>query len=226
MTSDATTSGPGGARDRGDAAAHWDDVYGCKGAEAVSWFRPRLETSLELIAAAGISPDTPVVDVGGGASTLVDDLLARGFRSITVLDVSATALELARRRLGSRSDRVRWIHEDVTGWEPEPGGYGLWHDRAVFHFLVEPGRRQRYVEGLRRGLAPGGHVVLATFGPEGPRRCSGLPVRRYRPEDLESELGPAFTLEASRTEEHATPSGSIQQFTYALLRRAGQGPDG
>lgn len=215
---------PGPRETPENAPAHWDDVYRRRGTERVSWFRPRLEISLELVAAAGTPPDTAVIDVGGGASTLVDDLLDRGFRAITVLDISSKALDVARRRLGSRADRVRWIHQDVTRWQPEPDAYGLWHDRALFHFLVDREPRRRYVDTLRRALTPGGHAVLATFGPEAPPRCSGLPVRRYRAEDLEVELGPGFTLEASRTEEHATPSGTIQQFTYGLLRLGGTDP--
>lgn len=202
---------------------HWDETYRSKGPESVSWFRPRLETSLELITSSGISSDAAVVDIGGGASALVDDLLARGFENITVLDVSGVALDIAKRRLGSRAERVRWVHEDVTRWSPDPGAYDLWHDRAVFHFLVDPEPRRRYVERLERALSPGGRVILATFAPEGPPSCSGLPVRRYPASDLERELGPGFSLEASRDEAHRTPSGSIQPFVYARFRRAGAG---
>lgn len=200
------------------AEAHWQGVYEKNAPDRVSWYQAEPRLSLALIARAGIRPDARVVDVGGGASVLVDRLIDRGFADITVLDIAESALARSRARLGPRAERVRWVVADVTGWRPE-GSFDLWHDRAVFHFLTEAADRARYVEALRAALAPGGHAIVATFALDGPERCSGLPVVRYGPESLLAELGPGFTLVASEREEHVTPAGRVQPFTYALFRR-------
>ncbi len=195
-------------------ARHWERVYTEKPADAVSWYAPHLVRSLELIEAAAPTPDAPILDVGGGASTLVDDLLARGHGNVTVLDLSARALELARARVG---DRARWIVGDVrTAGLPS---CTVWHDRAVFHFLTEAADRAVYVAQVERALAPGGHVVIATFGPRGPEKCSGLPVVRWDAEALTAEFGKGFERLRAIEETHVTPWGSEQAFVYCLLRR-------
>lgn len=200
-----------------DRTAHWDGVYGARDVKRVSWYRPRLEQSLQMIEGAGLPPGAAILDVGGGASTLVDDLLDRGFDNVTVLDVSRLALDAARRRLGPRARRVRWTVADVTEVELATDAYDLWHDRAVLHFMVEDTDRDAYVANLRRALRPGGHVVLATFAPDGPSRCSGLPVRRYSAQGLLEAIGPGFALADSCDETHVTPAGTEQRFTWARL---------
>jgi SAM-dependent methyltransferase len=200
---------------------HWEAVYRSKPATDVSWFQPRLEQSLRLIDACALPPSAHVVDVGGGASTLVDDLLARGFTELTVIDLAAAALEQSQARLGARAHAVRWIAGDVTTPLLAPASVDLWHDRAVFHFLVDPAQRTAYVEQLLRALRPGGHALIATFAPDGPERCSGLPVARYAAQDIATALGPSFALIDSAHEHHGTPSGATQSFTYALCRRTG-----
>jgi SAM-dependent methyltransferase len=200
------------------AREHWESVYQRKDPSQVSWYRPHLEQSLRFIDGAGLGRDAAIIDVGGGASTLVDDLLERGYQNVTVLDVSAKAIASTRTRLGQRAAGVSWLVADITEVELPPAAYGLWHDRAVFHFLREEAERRRYLAALRGALEPGGHVVLATFGPEGPTRCSGLDVVRYAPADLMKELGDAFEEIESVTELHATPSGAAQQFTYCHCR--------
>lgn len=200
---------------------HWDRVYREKGATRVSWHQDRPDASLALIAETGIGPDEPLIDVGGGASRLVDCLLDQGYRDLTVLDVSAEALALAKARLGERADRVGWIRADITEFVP-PQRYALWHDRAVFHFLTEADDRRRYRESLMRGLADDGHVIIATFGLNGPEKCSGLPVVRYDADKLSAELGGELDLIESRDELHRTPGGATQTFTcFRLRRRAG-----
>lgn len=196
---------------------HWQAVYETKSATDVSWYEPVPQRSLELIEAAGLPPEAALVDVGGGASTLVDHLLTAGFGDITVLDVARAALEASKARLGSASDRVHWIAADVTAWQP-PRRYDLWHDRAVFHFLVDVALRDEYLDVLKSALAPDGYVVMATFGPEGPTRCSGLDAQRYSAAELSEVLGSAFRLVRSEIEEHVTPSGHVQQFLYGLWR--------
>ena len=197
---------------------HWDSVYEQKGPSQVSWFRPHLEQSLRFIGAAGLGRDAAIIDVGGGASTLVDDLLVRGYRNVSVLDVSPKAIQAAQSRLGDRAGDVHWLVADITQAELPVDAYDFWHDRAVFHFLRDEADRRRYVAAVRRSLKPGGHVLVATFGPEGPTRCSGLDVVRYGPEDLHAEFGGAFEKVGSLTETHSTPSGAEQQFVYCYCR--------
>jgi len=170
-----------------------------------------------MIRRTGVSRTVPIIDVGGGASRLVDYLLAHGFVDVTVLDVSATALMRARERLGTAADRVTWIAADITAFA-SPRRFQVWHDRAVFHFLTEAADRQRYVAALRAALAPRGHVVIATFGLDGPERCTGLPVERYSATTLAAELGPGFTLLGEQREPHVTPAGTVQQFQYCWFR--------
>lgn len=198
---------------------HWDRVYADRDEEAVSWFQPRPETSLALLGVAGLDAGASVIDVGGGASRLVDHLLDAGFERLTVLDVSAEALARSRARLGARAERVTWIESDVTTAELPEKAYDFWHDRAVFHFLTDAEDRRVYAELLAGSLRPGGWAVVATFAEDGPTRCSGLPVVRYSPEALSAELGPVLELHETRREDHVTPAGKTQSFVYCLFRR-------
>ncbi len=200
---------------------HWQHVWQSREAEKVSWYEPVPAVSLELIEVAELSADTPLVDVGGGASTLVDHLLERGYHAITVLDIAASAFDAARRRLGERAAAVEWAVADVTRWDP-PRRFGLWHDRAVFHFLVEEGERAAYRATLERALAPGGWAVIATFASDAPPKCSGLPVMRHDPEALARAFAPLLEPVAWRRHVHVTPSGVVQPFTYGLFRCAGE----
>lgn len=199
--------------------SHWEGVYEKKRFDDVSWYQDLPASSLEMIAGAVLERSDPIIDIGGGASTLVDHLIELGYTDLTVLDISAEALAQASERLGDRAQHVAWTVADITRFEP-PRRYRLWHDRAVLHFLVDAGDRDRYVEALQRTLAPGGYVVLATFGPEGPRQCSGLDVRRYSVEMMAELLGPGFELEEEKLELHETPSGGSQQFLFTRWRRA------
>ena len=174
---------------------HWERLYRDKHEREVSWHQDRPLMSLRLIEQAGVGPEEPIIDVGGGASHLVDHLLERGHRDVTVLDLAGAALAQARTRLGEHAAPVHWIEADATAWQPERT-YRLWHDRAVFHFLTEPGDRAAYVERLRAAVPAGGHAVIATFAPGGPHQCSGLPVVRYSPESLQAALGSGFDLTA------------------------------
>lgn len=198
---------------------HWEHIYATKPSTAVSWYAPHLERSLAMIESASPDRETRVVDVGGGASTLVDDLLGKGYRHIAVMDLSGEALAVARRRLGPRADEVTWIEADVTSADLAPGSIDLWHDRAVFHFLTEPTARARYVEQVQRAVRPGGHVIVATFGPAGPERCSGLDIVRYDADGLHAEFGATFAKVQSAREVHATPWGSEQEFLYCYCVR-------
>jgi SAM-dependent methyltransferase len=196
--------------------AHWQDVYRRKPSDTVSWFRPHLDTSLALLSAAGLSADSRVIDVGGGASTLVDDLLDRGVGAITVLDLSDEALGVARARLGERG--VRWLAGDLLAAQLPEAGFDLWHDRAVLHFLTDPADATRYAAQAAQALRPGGHAVIGGFAPDGPERCSGLTVARRSAEDIAALMGPRFTLVDQRHEIHTTPGGSPQSFAWAVLR--------
>jgi SAM-dependent methyltransferase len=203
-----------------DYKAHWSTVYQTKAAEQVSWYQSRPELSLRLIAQTGFAPDAPIIDVGGGASTLVDHLLAAGWRDLTVLDLSAEALKAAQARLGERAAAVTWREGDITTAALPASQYAVWHDRAVFHFLTDPAARRRYAEQVSRIVQPGGYIIMATFAPDGPDKCSGLDVVRYDAESLLRALGGGFTLVSSDRETHLTPWGSEQRFTYACFRRA------
>jgi SAM-dependent methyltransferase len=198
---------------------HWENIYREKGATAVSWYQPHFEKSLETILHAGLTPAASVLDVGGGASTFLDDLLLRGFTNITVLDISSTALNIAKARLGPGASLVRWIEADITRTILPYQHYDLWHDRAVFHFLTGPDDRERYVKALDQGVKAGGHIILSTFALDGPPQCSGLDVVRYSPESLQAELGDAFELLESFSEDHVTPSGTTQRFIYCHFRK-------
>ena len=198
---------------------HWESVYHSKPADAVSWYAPHLESSLQYIGQAARGSDAAVIDVGGGESTLVDDLLAAGYRDLTVLDISSKALQDTRARLGPAGDRIHWLAADILEAELPAAGYEVWHDRAVFHFLTQPGQRERYVAQVLRALKPGGHAIVGTFGPEGPTQCSGLEVARYSPGELHGTFGLPFELIASSTELHRTPWGAPQQFVYCFCRR-------
>jgi len=201
-----------------NAKAHWEKVYSTKAPDAVSWYRAHLETSLALIERAADAHSTSIIDVGGGESTLVDDLILRGYENLTILDVSSTAIELTKRRLGSAAERVHWLVGDITEIELEPNAYDLWHDRAVFHFLTAPELRLAYVRQVMRAVKPGGHVIISTFGPEGPTKCSGLEVIRYDAESLHGEFGGRFRLVESSEELHQTPFGTAQKFLYCYCR--------
>jgi ubiquinone/menaquinone biosynthesis C-methylase UbiE len=197
---------------------HWDSVHGRKAADEVSWYRPHLDRSIALIEEAGIAKDAAVIDVGGGTSTLVDDLLDRGYSNVTVLDISPTAIAAARRRLGTRASQVAWVVADITDSPLPERHYVFWHDRAVFHFLRDVDARRRYVAAVRRALTPGGHIVVATFGPKGPEQCSGLEVMRYTADGLHGEFGPAFEKVRSYEELHRTPWGREQEFVYCYCK--------
>jgi len=194
--------------------SHWDQVYTTRSAQEVSWYQPHAEQSLALIRRIAAGKPSRVIDVGGGASTLADDLLELGNIEVSVLDLSAAALEVAEGRLGDQAGKVRWIVGDVTQADLPEQAFDIWHDRAVFHFLTEPGQRAAYVAQVRKAVRPGGHVIVAAFGPDGPTRCSGLPVVRYSPGALHDQFGNAFELVESLGEAHHTPGGVIQQFVY------------
>jgi len=196
---------------------HWEDVYLRREPTGVSWYQPRPETSLAMIAASGPIRGSSIVDAGGGASSLVDELLAEGAAHVTVPDVSETALERVRARLGADPRRVSLVAADVLSWTPDRA-YDVWHDRAMLHFLVDPLDRTRYVRVVRAALRPGGVAVVATFATDGPPQCSGLPVERYDPDRLHAVFGPGVSLLRSRRELHVTPSGAIQAFTWVALR--------
>lgn len=200
------------------ARSHWEDVYRRKPANSVSWYRPHLETSVALLRKFGLDPASRVIDVGGGASTLVDDLLALGVRDITVLDLSRQALDIARARLGDEAATVRWLAADLLTARLPEAGYDLWHDRAVLHFLTTPEAAARYAEQAAHAVAPGGHAVIGGFAPDGPARCSGLPVARRSAEQIAAVLGPKFRLVHEHSEVHATPEGRAQAFAWAVLR--------
>jgi SAM-dependent methyltransferase len=201
-----------------DRRAHWQDVYSSKDETEVSWFEQSPAISLDLIRRAGAHSGTSIVDIGGGASRLVDALLEHGYQSVSVLDISEQALSVARARLRARASQVRWIEADVTRWEPEQK-YGLWHDRAAFHFLTDPNDRRAYVERLMRATSSGAQVIIGTFALDGPDRCSGLPVTRHDVVSLEQAIGASFEREETRPYEHRTPGGGIQRFQFSRFRK-------
>lgn len=203
---------------------HWEKVYQTKQPTEVSWYRPHLDVSLQLIEDAVPDRGARIMDVGAGESTLVDDLLARGYQRLTAMDLSSTALAVAKARLGAAAAQVIWLQGDVRTFPFPRHEYDLWHDRAVFHFLTDAADRAAYVHQVTHAVKPCGHIIVATFGPEGPPRCSGLEVVRYAAESLHHEFDPAFHLVSHHTELHQTPTGSTQQFTYCYCRAAEELP--
>lgn len=192
---------------------HWEQVYTQKQPTEVSWFQPRPEISLQFITRCGVAKDQPIIDVGGGASRLVDNLLAEGYSDVSVLDISAAALQHAQQRLGAQAAAVQWIESDATQFQPTRQ-YALWHDRAVFHFLIEAADRELYRQRLEQGLAKGAHLIIATFALDGPTMCSNLPIQRYSPDSLAAELGTGFALVETMSELHTTPAQKQQSFVY------------
>lgn len=203
-----------------DRTAHWQNVYATKGETEVSWFQDCPAISLEMIRAANPDRAAAIIDIGGGASRLVDALLHDGYRNLAVLDLSANALDIAKKRIGATASTVDWIVADATTWRPAKT-WDVWHDRAAFHFLTDPHDRAAYVERLRSAVAPGGHVIIATFALDGPEKCSGLPVQRHDSARLSAELGPEFELAETRGETHHTPWHSTQAFQFSRFRRRG-----
>ncbi|MBI4430007.1 MAG: class I SAM-dependent methyltransferase [Ignavibacteriales bacterium] len=198
---------------------HWEKVFTTKLSNEVSWFKPHLHISLEMIANAAPPTSAAIIDVGGGDSTLIVDLLQSGYFNVTVLDISTTALQRAKTRLGDQADKVRWLEADITQAVFPANSYQLWHDRAAFHFLTDPGSRDAYIELCTNALAPGGTLILATFAQDGPEKCSGLPTMRYSPRDLEQHFGPSFHLVETRSELHTTPAAKIQSFVYCRFTK-------
>ena len=201
-----------------DAKTHWEKVYTTGEPETVSWYRAHLETSVALIERAAHSLSASIIDIGAGESTLVDDLLVRGYENVTVLDISETALGVTKKRLGPLAEKNKWVVADITQVKLEPLAYDVWHDRAVFHFLTSMEQRASYVGNVARSVRPGGHVIVSTFGPEGPTKCSGLEVMRYDANSLHNEFGVRFRLVESSNELHNTPFGTTQQFLYCYCK--------
>jgi len=206
-----------------DRRHHWEQVYQTRRPDQVSWFQAEARLSRQLIEDAVPDRAASIIDIGAGASTLIEGLLAAGYQHLTVMDIAGVALDIARRRVGAAGAGVTWRADDVLTATFKPAAYDLWHDRAVFHFLTEAGDRARYVAQVRRAVRPGGLVLIATFADDGPTRCSGLEVVRYSPSGLHAAFGPGFQLLASRREEHHTPWDAIQAFTYCLCRFDGPG---
>lgn len=203
-----------------DRTTHWQNVYATKSETEVSWFQASPTISLEMIRAASPDRAAAIIDIGGGASRLVDALLQDGYRNLAVLDLSANALDAAKKRIGATASKVDWIVDDATTWRPAKT-WDIWHDRAAFHFLTDPHDRAAYVERLRSAVAPDGQVIIATFAPDGPEKCSGLPVQRHDSASLSAELGPEFELAETRSETHHTPWHSTQAFQFSRFRRRG-----
>lgn len=197
---------------------HWENVYRTKEVDQVSWYRDHLENSLQLIRQTKVGKDAAIIDVGGGSSTLVDDLLMEGFADLTVLDISAAALERSRTRLEPRGESVQWIEGDITQIDLPADRYDVWHDRAVFHFLTQRNDRRKYIDLVKRSLRVGGHIIIASFGINGPKRCSGLDVVQYSPESMRNEFGKSFEMVSSISETHQTPFQSTQEFIYCYCR--------
>ncbi|MGK0149622.1 class I SAM-dependent methyltransferase [Pseudomonas putida] len=198
---------------------HWERVYTEKSADTVSWYQEHAASSVALVQRTGVTTTSAIIDVGGGASTLVDDLLKEGFSDITVLDLSAASLKVAQDRLGTQATAVQWLEADITRISLPAHRFDLWHDRAVFHFLTEDIDRDRYLEALNRAVKPGGFVIVGTFAEDGPERCSGLPVKRYNIEDLHATFGVEYELLGHAKEDHHTPFGTVQKFIYCYCRK-------
>ncbi len=203
-----------------DRKQHWENIYSMKSAKDMSWFQEHADISLKLIHDTGLGKGAAIIDVGAGASTLVDDLVNEGYTDVTVVDLSEAALEVAQRRMGKAAEAVHWRCGDITRLAFPTNRFDIWHDRAVFHFLTDPADRQAYVEQVIRAVRPGGHVIVASFGENGPTTCSGLPVVRYSPESLHHEFGGHFVLVQHEEEVHHTPAGKTQQFIYCYCRVA------
>lgn len=199
--------------------SHWENVYATKDITQVSWFQQHPELSLQFIEQTGVDKAGQIIDVGGGASTLVDDLLANGYDNVTVLDISGAALQVAQQRLGQLASKVTWLEASIIEAQLPENFYDVWHDRAVFHFLTRAEDRARYVEAVRLSVKTGGHVIVATFGLEGPLRCSGLAVVRYSPDSLHDEFGDSFEIVDTTSELHHTPFGAEQKFIYCYCRK-------
>ena len=197
-----------------DTQAHWERIYNTKAPNEVSWFRPHLETSLSLVERVAGDLSASIIDVGAGESTFVDDLIGRGYRNVTVVDISQTAIDHTRKRLGAAAEQITWLVADITQVRLPERSYDVWHDRAVFHFLKDPALRLAYVRQVASAVKHGGHVIVGTFGPEGPEKCSGLDVMRYDAGSLHAEFGARFRLVESSKELHETPFGTTQQFLY------------
>lgn len=204
-----------------ETKAHWESIYGTKSSTEVSWYQPHAQLSLRLIRETGVGLDAPIIDVGGGASTLVDDLSKAGYGHVTVLDISASALKTAQERLGLVASHVNWLAGDILKADLPKHGFEVWHDRAVFHFLTNEDDRRKYVNAVMHAVKPGGFVIVATFSEDGPEKCSGLPVKRYRPDELHAEFGQPFTLIDHLRETHVTPAGKEQKFVYCFCRADG-----
>mgnify|MGYP001607672235 CR=1 FL=1 len=202
-----------------ESQKHWQTVYQTKKTNEVSWYQDRPATSLNLIERSGGSLDAAIIDVGGGASTFVDCLIEKGFRNVSVLDISSEAIRAAKVRLGKSADQVKWIEGDITKVELPHGVYDLWHDRALFHFLTDVGDREKYLRKLRQSLRSNGHVIISTFSLDGPKRCSGLDIRQYDAQSLGAELGEDFDLIETLNEQHPTPFGTTQKFIYCHFRK-------
>ena len=200
---------------------HWEKTYSSKVTQELGWYAPRLQTSLDWIMDLGLSPDASIIDAGGGASTLVDDLLEAGFGSITVVDISEKSLSSAKSRLGSKAERVTWMVGDITSIALPAHQYDLWHDRASFHFLTELHQQRKYRDKVLQALKPGGHLIIGTFAPEAPPKCSGLPVQRYTQDQLSKTLGEEFELLREKKELHVTPGGVEQAYLYCQFQRTG-----
>lgn len=202
-----------------DRKSHWEGVYSDNTPLEVSWYQSEPNRSLELIFSTGIGQTGEIIDVGGGASVLVDKLLQEGFKNLAVLDISSRSMDYAKERLGSSASGVKWIEADVTEFE-FPEKYDIWHDRAVFHFLTSEDDRKKYVKNMKKAINPGGHVIIAAFSlNDGPLKCSGLDVERYSDEKIKNELGDSFELIRSQDEKHMTPWGKEQKFVYFLFRK-------
>jgi 2-polyprenyl-3-methyl-5-hydroxy-6-metoxy-1,4-benzoquinol methylase len=203
-----------------DPQAHWENIHATKPANAVSWYRPHLDSSLAFIEQAKIPRSASIIDVGCGQSTLISDLLTRGYTNITALDISTTAISLTQQRLGPSASKIRWLVGNILDAALQPASFDLWHDRAVFHFLTTRGQRVTYFRNLVTSLRPGAQIILSTFGPNGPTQCSGLDVVRFDAQSLLAELGPRFELLISHRELHSTPFATTQQFETCLFRLA------
>ncbi|KAG1682838.1 Methyltransferase-like protein 13 [Nymphon striatum] len=198
--------------------SHWENVYQKKGPKKVSWFQEHAETSLKVIQQHVSDKNAHIIDIGAGASTLVDDLLESGYKHIDVLDISDEALDIAKERLGEKQEQVNWLTTNILETSLPKHHFDFWHDRAVFHFLTKQEDREKYVAQVFNALKPGGKVIISTFGPDGPLKCSGLPIVRYDHDSLHNEFGSAFTLLEHGKEDHLTPDGSIQKFIYCYCR--------